>query len=78
MEILKRLQYHVEKYPNKSVLISKEYSLTFSEIENISNYIAGKIISGSVKSVIPFVVKDTVYVLPIVLGILKSGKSLFL
>ncbi|MBK4778745.1 MULTISPECIES: AMP-binding protein [Streptococcus] len=74
MEILKRLQYHVEKYPNKSVLISKEYSLTFSEIENISNYIAGKIISGSVKSVIPFVVKDTVYVLPIVLGILKSGK----
>lgn len=74
MNILEKFQQQLEEQPDKVVLLSKDNSLNFSELDNVSNYIAGKVVNGTEFQTVPFVVKDSVYVLPIILGILKSGK----
>ena len=74
MPILEKFNYYLNRNPKKKAVISKHMSLTYRDVDNVSNYLAGKLLGVSKKEIVPFYLNNTLYVLPVVLGIIKSGK----
>ena len=73
MFILKNLKEQVTLNPQKTAVISENKHLSFEEVDNFSDHIANKISKCNLNSIVAFSVDDNFHVLPIVLGILKSG-----
>ena len=74
MTILEKLKEHTTSHPNKKAIISDSSSFTFHEIDGYSDYIADYVISNSTCNIIPMYIHNTLYIVPVVIGILKSGK----
>jgi acyl-coenzyme A synthetase/AMP-(fatty) acid ligase len=77
LSILKRFNDNLIENPNKRVIISDTVSFTFYEIDKYSDYISNYIKSNSSKGIIPMYINSTVYIMPTILGILKSKKIPF-
>ena len=75
MSILKRFNEMLILNPYKKVLKSAGINFNFKEIEEYSNYVADYVSINTEKKVVPMYIKNDIYILPAVLGILKAGKT---
>lgn len=74
MSVLKKFKEKLLEFPEKEIIITKNYNYSFMDIECMSNFFAKKLLSFSHDDIVPFYLVHSEYVLPVILGILKAGK----
>lgn len=74
MKLLNKFDEYVEKQPNRLALRSENGSLTFLQIDNLSKQLANRLNTFKANQIVPFYLKDTRFVLPVIVGIWKSGR----
>ena len=74
MTILKTFSDTVKQYPSKVAVMYSGGEFTFQEVDVMSNFIAKQLLLNSDEETVPFYIEKNKYVLPVVLGIMKSGK----
>ena len=75
MTILKTFSDTVKQYPSKVAVMYSGGEFTFQEVDVMSNFIAKQLLLNSDEETVPFYIEKNKYVLPVVLGIMKSGKN---
>ncbi|MGE7634591.1 AMP-binding protein [Bacillus paramycoides] len=63
----------VKEEPHKKILVSNEKSFTFQEVHYLSEKIM-QLIQNKKNDIVPLYIKNDMYILPTLLGIIKSGK----
>lgn len=71
--ILVQFYNRLKESPNQCVLYSEQEKYSFVDLDNFSNNIANKL-EPCHKKYVPFYVKNDIFLLPIILGILKVNK----
>lgn len=74
MKILEYFKLRVINSPNNICLFSSNQSFTFKQLDEYSDEIATGIAEKTSKDIVPLYIDDDIFILPAVLGILKTGK----
>lgn len=76
MRLINLFRRKVKDTPNRIAVFSNTRVLTYQDLDHLSNKICSFLISKTIKEIIPIHLNYDINILPVVLGILKSGKTI--